>query len=191
MATWSVELIRIGAVAPALLRRLREDLALCLSHPVIISARQIDHEPFFARRRGQYDANGMLEQMLISGTRPSVHYLGVTDVDLFLPVFAHVLGAAQLNGPVAVTSVYRLRPEFVGELPDPQLLRLRVLKEALHELGHTFGLVHCQASWCAMSPSNLPEKVDLKDPAFCRSCGEKMGVPDDGINKILLKGDLP
>ena len=115
--------------------------------------------------------------------------IGVTDVDLYLPVFAHVLGSAQLDGIAGIASTFRLRPEFTGDAPDPYRLRLRLLKEVLHELGHTCGLVHCHLSWCVMSASLLPEHVDLKDPSYCAECAERMGVPRDGILSFFLKGD--
>ena len=191
MPKWGLELVGVGAIAPALLRQLRDDLAVCLAHPVWISEREQSVAEAFSRDRRQYSADVLLAAMLNPEPQAGVKRLGVTDVDLFLPVFAHVLGSAQLNGAAGIASTHRLRPEFSGESSSPQGLRLRILKEVLHELGHTFGLVHCGLSWCVMSASLLPEHVDLKDPSYCRSCAETMGVPRDGILSFFLKGDTP
>ena len=60
-----------------------------------------------------------------------------------MPVLSFVYGQAQLEGQVAVVSLARLRPEFHGLLPDAAVLERRAATEAVHELGHTFGLVHC------------------------------------------------
>jgi archaemetzincin len=186
-----VELVRVGAIAPAQLRQLREDLAVCLAHPVWIAARDQPVAGAFSRDRRQYSADVLLAALQLPSAGPNVRRIGVTDVDLYLPVFAHVLGSAQLNGMAGIMSTHRLRPEFVGDPADPHTLRLRTLKEVLHELGHTFGLVHCGLSWCVMSASLLPEHVDLKDPSYCTSCAEVMGVPRDGILSFFLKGDNP
>lgn len=191
MPKWGLELVSVGATAPALLRQLRDDLAVCLAHPVWISEREQSVAEAFSRDRRQYSADVLLAAILNPEPQAGVKRLGVTDVDLFLPVFAHVLGSAQLNGAAGIASTHRLRPEFSGESSNPQGLRLRILKEVLHELGHTFGLVHCGLSWCVMSASLLPEHVDLKDPSYCRSCAETMGVPRDGILSFFLKGDTP
>ena len=191
MPDWGLELIRVGALAPGLLQQLREDLAVCLAHPVWVAERELPVAAAFSSDRRQYAADKLLAAMQLPPAAANVKRLGVTDVDIFLPVFAHVLGTAQLNGTVGIASIHRLRPEFSGASVNARILRLRILKEVLHELGHTFGLVHCETSWCVMSASLLPEHVDLKDPSFCVSCAEPMGVPRDGILSFFLKGDTP
>ena len=181
---WCVELVRIGAVLPVMLRVLREDLAGALAHPVWIAPENVDPAPAFDPGRQQYLVSALMETLLSKPRESGVFIIGVTDVDLFLPVFTHVFGTAQLGGPVGVASEFRLHPEHSGDPSDAGLLRRRLLKEVLHELGHTLGLVHCKASWCAMSPSRLPEQIDLKDAAFCPVCAEHTGVPDDSLVSI-------
>ena len=47
-------------------------------------------------------------------------------------------------------------------------LRQRLLKEAVHEIGHTLDLTHCDDYHCAMAPSHAVEWIDLKDAHFVR-----------------------
>jgi len=178
---WSVELVRIGAVAPSVMRQLRQDLARSLAHAVWISPREIDPAPAFDPARGQYLATRLLEMLAAFPAQENVQRIGIAEVDLFLPVFTHVFGAAQLDGTVGVASLHRLRPEFEGDRPDAGRTRSRLAKEVLHELGHTLGLVHCRVPWCAMAASRLPEQVDLKDAAYCSPCAARVGVPEDGF----------
>ena len=189
MAALGVELVRVGAIAPAIVRQLREDVAVCLAHPVWLAKEDLPVADAFSRDRRQYSADTLLAALQHPTPAAGVRRIGVTDVDLFLPVFAHVLGSAQLGGLAGIASTFRLRPDFSGEPANPHRLRLRILKEVLHELGHTCGLVHCNLSWCVMSASLLPEHVDLKDPSYCTDCAERMGVPRDGILSFFLKGD--
>jgi len=182
---WRLELVRVGAVAPAVLRVLREDLARYLAHPVWVSPAHLDPGPAFDRHRQQYLAATLMIALLDPPPPPGLHRMGVTDVDLFLPVFTHVFGTAQIDGPVGIASVHRLRPEAAGDPPNQELLRRRIFKEVLHELGHTFGLVHCRIPWCAMSPSRVAEQVDLKDAAYCESCAQRLGIPGDGVRGHL------
>jgi archaemetzincin len=100
--------------------------------------------------------------------------LGVTDLDLYIPVLTFVFGEAQLAGGRAVVSTLRLRQEFYGLPADPELLGERLLKEALHELGHTYGLRHCPDYTCVMSSSNGVERIDLKSAEFCPTCAQLM-----------------
>ena len=169
-------MVRVGAVPPAALRSLREDLAQSVRRPVWIAKDEIDPSRAFDPHRGQYLVTTLLEMLLSRPQSEDLNIIGVTDVDLFLPVFTHVFGSAQLGGSVGIASDNRLRPAAANGPEDPHLGRERLLKVILHELGHTMGLVHCRLQWCAMSPSRLPEQVDLKDAAFCDNCTATVGM---------------
>jgi archaemetzincin len=96
--------------------------------------------------------------------------LAVADVDLYIPILKYVFGEAQLGGPCALVSAYRVRQEFYGLEGDEVLLRERLLKEVLHELGHTLDLRHCDDYRCAMSSAHAVEWIDLRGGTFCQSC---------------------
>jgi archaemetzincin len=96
--------------------------------------------------------------------------LAVTEEDLSIPMLTFVYGQAQLRGRIALMSLARLRQEFYGMAPQSALLMTRALKEALHELGHTFGLRHCPTSSCLMAIANDIQHVDEKENDFCGGC---------------------
>jgi archaemetzincin len=95
--------------------------------------------------------------------------LAVTDRDLFVPVLTFVFGQAQLGGRSAVVSLARLRQEFYGLAAQSRVLLERAAKEALHETGHMFGLVHCADRSCAMSLATNVRQIDLKQAGFLRA----------------------
>jgi len=96
--------------------------------------------------------------------------LGVTGLDLYVPVLTFVFGEAQLGGSCALVSAHRLRNEYYGVPGDEELLVARLLKETLHEFGHTQGLRHC-ADWrCVMSSAHSVERIDLRAAVYCRDC---------------------
>ena len=122
------------------------------------------------RMRNQYHSTAILQAMqplLEPGTR----LLAVTSVDLYVPVLTFVFGEAQLQGGCAVVSSHRLREEFYGLPARDGLLRERLVKEAVHELGHTFGLRHCDDWRCVMTSSHGVERLDVKSVDFCFLCG--------------------
>ncbi|MCK5482717.1 MAG: hypothetical protein KAJ13_03410 [Gemmatimonadetes bacterium] len=49
-------------------------------------------------------------------------------------------------------------------------LEERTIKEVVHEVGHTFGLIHCHDYNCVMHAATYVEDVDLKSTRFCPSC---------------------
>lgn len=96
--------------------------------------------------------------------------LGVTGLDLYVPVLTFVFGEAQLAGPAAVISSHRLRDEYYGLPPSEEALSQRLFKELLHEVGHTQGLKHCTDWRCVMSSAHAVERIDVRQAAYCRPC---------------------
>ena len=119
--------------------------------------------------RNQYYSTAILQRLERQYDLDS-RILGVTWCDLFVPVLTFVFGEAQLDGNCATVSMARLREEAYGLPAREELLRDRLLKQAVHELGHTFGLRHC-ADWrCVMTSSHAVERVDVKSAEFCAAC---------------------
>lgn len=128
-------------------------------------------QEFFDPARRQYHSTLLLGELLRQSEEDEREViLGVTDYDLHIPILTFVFGEALLGGRAAIVSTHRLRQERYGLPPNQALLFERVEKEALHELGHTQGLVHCRDSLCVMHFSNSVEEVDLKGLSFCEEC---------------------
>ena len=118
-------------------------------------------------RRRQYET-GRILKWLESRHDGWAKVLGLTDVDLFIPILTFVFGEAQLGGRAAVVSTRRLAP---GNGPkDARLLAERLRKEAVHELGHAYGLVHCGKAGCVMGRSPGVAEIDAKGLSFCTDC---------------------
>lgn len=127
----------------------------------------------FDAERRQYGSIPVLDMLLRRCPPDAVKLLAVTERDLFIPVLTFVFGQAQLGGRVGVLSFARLRQEFYGMAANREIFLERAYKEALHETGHLFGLVHCAEPRCAMSLSTTVRQIDLKDDAFCAACGAR------------------
>jgi archaemetzincin len=159
-----------------LLADLERRLAAALGVEVTTRRPWFDPELAFDPSRGQYDSTLLLAQLL-GEPSGAERVLGVANVDLFIPVLSYVFGEAQLPGRAAVISLHRLNPELYGLPSAPAQLADRAEKEAIHELGHTFGLVHCRQPGCVMRSSTYVEEIDLKSARFCEEClGEMRGA---------------
>ncbi len=165
-----IQLLPFGSVPAELLAELRDSLRQeFLAACEILSA---EPEPRFAFNvtRQQYLSTEILAYMLKRKTPESTRLLGVTLVDLYIPILTFVFGEAQMQGSCALVSAHRLRQEFYGLPANHALYRERLLKEATHELGHTLTLAHCEDYQCVMAASHGVEWIDLKTSGFCSSC---------------------
>lgn len=168
----SLQLLPIGTPDPDLLEWLRDELSdgfrvnCDLMEP-------IDPGFAFQPERKQYHSTELLHAMARHVGRNTWRVLGVTSLDLYIPILTFVFGEAQLGGRCAVVSYHRLRQEFYGLPNDRDLLAQRLLVESVHELGHTMHLTHCSDHFCVMSSSHAVEWIDIKQHTFCRECANR------------------
>src|SRR5574341_1660849 len=123
-----IELLPIGEVGRAVLEELREGLAAVFGVPCSIMNGPMNHAFALHAVRNQFHSSEILARMP-SGGRTGVR-LGVTGVDLYIPILTFVFGEAEVGGSRAVVSFHRLRQEFYGLPAEPGLERERLLKEA-------------------------------------------------------------
>lgn len=179
-------------VAVDVLGALAVELAALLRMECRVRPERLDATFARDRFRNQYYSTAILQAMqplAESGAR----LLAVTSLDLYVPVLTFVFGEAQLGGNCAVVSMHRLREEFYGLPPNEELLRARLVKEAAHELGHTFGLRHCDNWQCVMTSSHAVERLDVKGAEFCFPCGRVVagGGAGDGVSREPRTAESP
>ncbi len=170
-------LIPIGAMTRNVADFLSLSLPEILNVPCRIMEEAVALEPFYNSDRKQYHSTEILRQLLPFAKGKKHHIIGVMDEDLYIPILTFVFGEAQLGGRCALMSGHRLHQEFYGLPEDESLYLHRCEKEAVHELGHTLGLKHCQNFECVMRYSNSVADIDIKRNVFCPGCSEVLGIP--------------
>jgi archaemetzincin len=169
-----IDIIPIGEVEETLLLFLKQSLFQTFKIHARIRYRRFNLSPTYDPARNQYNSSGLLLELINDVPSETLKILGVTQLDLFIPIFTFLFGEAQLNGIGAVVSTHRLHNQFYGIPENKELLKTRLVKEGIHELGHTFGLVHCFALNCVMKSSTYVEDIDQKSPQFCSSCEQEV-----------------
>jgi len=169
-----IRLVPVGDPERRLVEDVRRALTAELRVDCVLDRRRVDPVFAFHEARMQYHSTQLLGTL--TGSPPGELALGIASVDLYIPILTFVFGEAALGGDAAIVSYHRLRQEFYGLPPDANLLRERLIKEALHEAGHTLALTHCEDYECVMAPSHAIEWLDLKAAAFCPECAAHMRV---------------
>lgn len=165
-----IRLLPVGDFDRGLAERLAAPLAREFAVAWEIAPQALDPEVAYHPERQQYHSTELLVSMQSRLDASVWRMIAVADVDLYIPILTFVFGEAQLKGPCSVVSTHRLRQEFYGLPPDQAALEQRLLKESVHELGHTLGLTHCDDHQCAMAASHAVEWIDLKTPNLCSVC---------------------
>ena len=173
-----VYLQKIGDVDSFILIRLKKNLhwlvkeyamkVKILSNPILIR----DDEYIEVER--QYDGELILKRLEKTLTNPQKNkLLGIIDGDIKGMRKIHLFGLTNLKNSCALISINRLRGSFYRKYEDNALFELRILKEAVHELGHTFGLKHCKND-CVMRYSKSLEEVDIRPKELCYDCEQEL-----------------
>jgi archaemetzincin len=183
-----IGVLRIGQVDSDNAKRIQEGISTLLTQT---TCRVIDEEiplpeKAFNKTRTQHRSDVILAEVRSYADKsPLDRVLGIADVDIFVLNLNFVFGQADLDGKAALISLWRLRSDYYGDLPNEQLFHERSVKEVVHELGHTFGLEHCSNVFCVMHFSTSIYETDVKHSLFCGRCSVKAEIAMTGLGKNL------
>jgi len=158
----------VGDIPPWITQLLAEKLAVAFGFKTRVEPLLMDlafsHDP----DRNQYHSTPILTQLEQLCPKDGLKVVAITQEDLFIPILTHVYGEAQLGGRTCILSIARLitGPDLGGVDAGAG----RIVKEAIHELGHCFDLRHCQDRYCIMYYCRQLSDVDKKSKEFCRYC---------------------
>ncbi len=176
-----ISLLKIGRVDQSIFNKLKKRLEISFKEFNITFDSQIKmlslENSEYDKERDQYHALKLLTKIkLFFQDKRNFRILGIIDYDIYANSYNFLFGQAESPKlgnlrqlVVALISITRLRESFYRRLENEYLFEQRILKEAIHELGHTFGLPHCH-KFCIMRFSNSLADTDYKPSSFCNSC---------------------
>ncbi|MBW1887961.1 MAG: archaemetzincin family Zn-dependent metalloprotease [Deltaproteobacteria bacterium] len=153
----------------SLLNQISREINRIFTHPTEIVPLLKDVNFALDPVRNQYHSTVILEKLERLSSVNTMKVLGITMVDLFIPILTHVYGEAQLGGKACIVSTHRLK-EDLSLTGSRHIYYNRITKEAIHELGHTFNLRHCPDHFCIMHYCRTVKDVDGKSDQLCRYC---------------------
>jgi archaemetzincin len=173
-----IGILPVGQLKSEAIGRIQEALSIAFPETIvtIIEKEICIPDGAFDGDRNQYRSDVILAAIKeYAVTKPEFDLvLGILDVDIFASTMNFVFGEAEHPGEVAFISLWRLRPEFYHKPSNEELFDERSGKEAVHEVGHTLGLIHCSNPFCVMHFSNSILETDVKKTFFCNKCSIKV-----------------
>ncbi len=167
-----IVLVAVGEIDRYVMDWLKDDLSELFDKQVLIGKGMSEPDFSYDKERNQYSSTSILNTILEQKEfAPYEKILGIVGHDLYVPRLNFVFGEAGTKA--AIISLTRLRQSFYKLPEDQERFRKRVLTEAVHELGHTFGLGHCESPRCVMFFSNSLMDTDRKGFEFCLRCRGK------------------
>ena len=164
----------LAQIDSQILEILKQSLGQTFNCPVEIEAQIGSLDYAYDKNKKQYLAPKLLSTLRSFKMEPGDRCLGIVDVDLYSPGLNFIFGEADIGSGVAIISLYRLRQECYGLPQDQGLFQDRAIKEAVHELGHTYHFGHCRDVKCVMHFSNSLADTDIKGASFCHKCQQKL-----------------
>ena len=169
----SILLVPVGETDKKVIERLQVDLGKIFNKHVETGQGMPHPDYAYNKKRNQYLSTAILKTLMEQKEYMAYEkVLGIVDQDLYVPELNFVFGEA--GRKAAVISLTRLRQEFYRLPQEQSLFYKRALTEAVHELGHTYGLGHCRNPYCVMFFSNSLMDTDRKGPEFCPECKRKL-----------------
>lgn len=172
----TITILSYGRFERGFLEKISEVVVHEFNGSVTIKETYLDISEFYDPIRRQYNGDKLLKVVDAMNGLGDSKAIGLFNVDLFIPILTYIFGQAQLNGKTAIASQYRLSNERYGMPADENLLLQRFTKEVIHELGHTYGLIHCHTPTCVMRSSTYVEDIDQKEVQLCSKCHAMLEV---------------
>lgn len=177
----TIYLLKIGKVNQSIFLDLKKNLEVVFSeykiNVEILRERIKLRKKDFDRVRRQYRAPNLLKNLVEKAKKKEYFRIfGILDKDIYSKNYDFIFGLAKRGSYAAIISITRLRESYYIESGDiyrkresKEKFNERVLKEAKHEIGHTFGLKHCH-NICVMQRSDTLTDTDKKPLECCESC---------------------
>lgn len=179
-----ITLISFGYFDEEFLRNISGEVQNEYMSQVWVKEGHLDLSEFFDPTRRQYNGAKLISEIDKTFSSDTSKTIGLFNIDLFIPILTYIFGQAYLGGRTGVASAFRLSNERYGMTPDPVIIQERFIKEIIHELGHTYGLIHCHDPICVMRSSTYVEDIDQKGKHVCQGCRALLtGIKDNQPEK--------
>jgi archaemetzincin len=169
-----ISLIILSEIDPHFVSVLCRSLEKTFNRPVEIRYMIASLEYARDAARTQYKSPLILARLRRMKKSPREKIMAVVDVDLYSPGYDFIYGEADVHAGVATLSTNRLVFDLKETRSNLRINDERIIREATHEMGHLFGLVHCRNPKCVMRTCTCLSEVDEAVGGLCPVCYKKL-----------------
>lgn len=169
-----INLVLLSEINESLVDILKQHLAQTFDRQIDVRRKNGNLEYAYKADRKQYNSPRILSRLQRIKKGDADKILGVVDVDLYSAGYDFVYGEAKPSSGVATLSIYRLHPKNRSKNSVSKKFQERMVREALHEVGHLYGLGHCEDAKCVMRACTCLPEVDAAGNKFCSECAARL-----------------
>jgi archaemetzincin len=143
---------------------------------IVLPEKKLPDSAYY-KPRNRYRAEKLLDYLDSIKAKEHTKTVGLTIKDISTTKGKYydwgIFGLGTINGSACVVSTFRLKKKNESE----KLMIQRLIKVVNHELGHTFGLMHCPHKGCLMEDAKGTIKtVDNSNGNFCNDCKKLLEI---------------
>ena len=184
-----VHLVPLGEIDDETVQQAAEGLRTHVPAIVVVEPRAALAPSTASSIKGRWRAEKILDWMenIASGERDAggpqaapgttQKWMSLTDVDIVAQKGQNpnwgVLGLGNVDGRFCVLSTFRMRRKWENGGAPEDVVRDRLWKTAVHELGHTLGLPHCPHVGCIMEDAHGTVKTTDREVELCPDCARR------------------
>lgn len=128
----------------------------------------------FNPTRNQYHSAAIMKRVESALESSWDAAIGISREDLFVPEVPFVFGEADRSTRSALLSLARLKPDAGSLEAREELLRKRLISEAIHQVGLLRGLAHCPNNRCVMFYAASVAEIDKRGSNLCANCKKRL-----------------
>lgn len=163
----------LGNFPGELLSFLQDSIGRFYPAKVVIATGKPISSSFYYLPRNRYRADSIIQWLKKIKPLNTQVIAGITAYDISVTKGEikdyGIMGLGYQPGDASITSIFRLKRDN----PTERLLKQRLLKTVVHEVGHNFGLQHCINKHCIMADAEGRLNQD-NESGFCSNCKKKI-----------------
>ncbi len=172
-----VHLVPLGEVPQQTIDATEQGLREHAPVEVVVEALRWPPDTAKSPRKGAWQASVLLDWLDGLSIGGGGKVMALTEAEIVTRKGNHptwgILGMGSIDGRCSVVSTYRMRRRWENGGAPESLVRERLWKVAIHELGHTLGLEHCPVRGCLMEDGHGTVQTVDRGQALCADCARR------------------
>lgn len=164
----TIAILPLGIVNEETIKYVEQTIRDVFGTEVLCMSAEPLHSDDYALDRNQFKADNFLRFLPRKMPKNASRIIAITESDMYGSGRTFVYGFAHIKNACAVVSTARLKQSWYDSGPENDaLMYKRIYACVVHELGHTYGALHCEDAACIMHAVSNIEELDGLSTSYC------------------------